>query len=269
MLLLQHQSAGDDARRRRADAVRAALDGSAAALFPLAIGEHLRVVALAVHEPQGLDPASALVRQRRLAEVASLQFELLDGRSAAVELDGIVLVIVPETDRVTARRIRDVVADVAQRATHALRRDVYAGIGSAVAEVIGLAGSRWEAEETLATMLGGPGAPSASRVATITEMRSRVVLRRVRERLAGDPRCATPHLDLLARHDVEHHTDHLATIGAYLDAFGDVSSAAAKLDIHPNTLRYRLKRIDELVDLDLRDPVTRFVLELQWRLRDR
>ena len=51
------------------------------------------------------------------------------------------------------------------------------------------------------------------------------------------------------------------------DAFGDVSSAAARLDIHSNTLRYRLKRIDEIIELDLTEPLTRFVLELQWRLR--
>jgi DNA-binding PucR family transcriptional regulator len=81
------------------------------------------------------------------------------------------------------------------------------------------------------------------------------------------PRCRTPHLDLLARHDADHHTDHLATLGAYLDSFGDVSSAAARLDVHSNTLRYRLKRIDEIIGLDLADPVARFVLELQWRLR--
>jgi DNA-binding PucR family transcriptional regulator len=37
--------------------------------------------------------------------------------------------------------------------------------------------------------------------------------------------------------------------------------------VHSNTLRYRLKRIDEIIGLDLADPVTRFVLELQWRLR--
>jgi sugar diacid utilization regulator len=267
LLLLQHQSAGDLARRRRAEGVRGALEGSTSSLFSLAEGELLRVVALRVHERPDLDPASVVMRLRRLAEVASLQFEMLDDRSAAVDLDGVVLVIVPESDRVTARRIREVVADVVQRTTHAFKRDVYAGMGSAVVGVGGLAISRWEAEETLASLLDGRRVASTSHVATIAEVQSDVVMRRVRERLAGDPRCRTPHLDLLARHDAEHHTDHLATLGAYLDSFGDVSSAAAKLDVHSNTLRYRLKRIDEIIGLDLADPVARFVLELQWRLR--
>lgn len=267
LLLLQHQRASDVARRRRAEGVRGALDGSTSSLFPLTVGERLRVVALRVDERPGLDPASVVMRLRRLAEVASLQFEMLDERSAAVDLDGIVLVIVPESERITARRVREVVADVVQRASHAFKRDVYAGIGSAVDDVGGLAMSRWEAEETLASLLDDRRATSRSHVATIAEMQSAVVMRRVRERLADDPRCRTPHLDLLARHDAEHHTDHLATLGAYLDSFGDVSSAAARLEVHSNTLRYRLKRIDEIIGLDLADPVTRFVLELQWRLR--
>jgi DNA-binding PucR family transcriptional regulator len=267
LLLLQHQRAGDLVRRRRAEGVREALEGSTSSMFALAAGERLRVVALRVHERPDLDPASVVMRLRRLAEVASLQFEMLDGRSTAVDLDGVVLVIVPESARVTARRVRDVVADVVQRASHAFKRDVYAGIGSAVADVGGLAMSRWEAEETLASLLDDRRATSRSQVATIAEMQSDVVMRRVREVLADDLRCRTPHLDLLARHDAEHHTDHLATLGAYLDSFGDVSSAAARLDVHSNTLRYRLKRIDEIIGIDLADPVARFVLELQWRLR--
>ena len=265
LLLLQHQNAGEVARRRRTDAVRAALDGSVGSLLAPRVGERLRVVALRVHERSDLDAASAIMRQRRLAEVASLQFELLDDRSATVDLDGVVLVIVPESDRVTARRIRDVVANVAQRATHALRREVFAGIGGAVTDVSGLAGSRWEAERTLEALIAR-GDPT-SQVATIADVQADVVMRHVRDLLADDRRCRTPHLDLLARHDAEQQTDHLATLGAYLDAFGDISSAATRLSVHPNTLRYRLKRIDELIDIDLRDPVARFVLELQWRLR--
>lgn len=265
LLLLQHQNAGEVARRRRTEAVRSALEGSAGSLLAPRVGERLRVVALRVHESVDLDVASAIMRQRRLAEVAALQFELLDDRSATVDLDGVVLVIVPESDRVTARRIREVVANVAQRASHALRREVFAGIGGAVTDVGGLAGSRWEAEQTLEVLIA-LGTPTSS-VATIADVHSDVVMRHVRKTLADDQRCRTPHLDLLARHDAEQKTDHLATLGAYLDAFGDIASAAIKLSIHPNTLRYRLKRINEVIEIDLYDPVARFVLELQWRLR--
>lgn len=265
LLLLQHHHAGEVARRRRIDAVRAALNGSADSFLAPRAGESLRVVALRVNERTDVDAASVITRQRRLAEVTALQFEILDDRSSAVELDGCVLVIVPESNRVSARRIREVVCNVTQRATHALSCEVFAGIGSAVVDVGGLAGSRWEAEKTLEALIARND-PTFS-VATISEVRTDVVMRHVRQRLADDQRCRTPHLDLLVRHDVEQRTDHLATLGAYLDAFGDISVAASRLSVHPNTLRYRLKRIDELIDLDLRDPVSRFVLELQWRLR--
>ena len=58
----------------------------------------------------------------------------------------------------------------------------------------------------------------------------------------------------------------METLAAYLDAFGDVRRAAASLDVHPNTFRYRLQRLVELSRLDLDDPVERLVVQLQLRL---
>ena len=46
----------------------------------------------------------------------------------------------------------------------------------------------------------------------------------------------------------------------------DVSEAASVLHIHPNTLRYRLRRIEAICGLDLSDPAARFAAQLQLRL---
>jgi DNA-binding PucR family transcriptional regulator len=35
--------------------------------------------------------------------------------------------------------------------------------------------------------------------------------------------------------------------------------------VHPNTLRYRMQRLSDVVDLDLHDPETRLALRLQLR----
>ena len=56
------------------------------------------------------------------------------------------------------------------------------------------------------------------------------------------------------------------TLRAYLDCFGDVPRAAERISVHPNTFRYRMRRLVELFDLDLDDPDERMVLELQLRL---
>jgi DNA-binding PucR family transcriptional regulator len=71
----------------------------------------------------------------------------------------------------------------------------------------------------------------------------------------------------LERHDEQRGSEFVATLRAYLDAFGDVTVAAKLLAVHPNTLRYRLDRITRLADLNLDDPDERLVLALELRLR--
>ncbi|MSY27857.1 MAG: hypothetical protein F2671_07305, partial [Actinobacteria bacterium] len=50
---------------------------------------------------------------------------------------------------------------------------------------------------------------------------------------------------------------------AHYDSFGNSSEAARVLGIHPNTFRYRLKRTIDLLGLNLSDPESRLMLELQ------
>jgi DNA-binding PucR family transcriptional regulator len=59
---------------------------------------------------------------------------------------------------------------------------------------------------------------------------------------------------------------YLETLREYLAAFGDVPLAAERLQVHPNTFRYRLRRLVEMFDVDLEDPDTRLLLHLQLRL---
>lgn len=54
-----------------------------------------------------------------------------------------------------------------------------------------------------------------------------------------------------------------------LDAFGDVPAASAALFVHPNTFRYRLRRLAEVSGIDLTDPEQRFAAMLQLRVMSR
>ncbi|MEW2553534.1 PucR family transcriptional regulator [Streptomyces zhihengii] len=56
------------------------------------------------------------------------------------------------------------------------------------------------------------------------------------------------------------------SLTAYLDAAGDVPRAAQSLVLHPNTLRYRLRRVRERFGIDLDDPDTRLLVTLAVRL---
>ncbi len=68
---------------------------------------------------------------------------------------------------------------------------------------------------------------------------------------------------LRSRPDVRR--EHLATLRAILDQPG-LGEAAAALDVHRNTVAYRLRRIEELTGWSLADPDLRFPLALALRL---
>jgi DNA-binding PucR family transcriptional regulator len=66
----------------------------------------------------------------------------------------------------------------------------------------------------------------------------------------------------LLEHDAERHSKLVETLTAYLDAGAALDAAAEALFIHRSTLKYRLGRIRELLDVDLSDPSARFDLQL-------
>ncbi|NEC65760.1 helix-turn-helix domain-containing protein, partial [Streptomyces sp. SID9727] len=70
----------------------------------------------------------------------------------------------------------------------------------------------------------------------------------------------------LVRADLAAGGELVRSLTAYLDASGDVARAAARLVVHPNTLRYRLRRARERFGVDLDDPDTRLLVTLAVRL---
>ncbi len=69
-------------------------------------------------------------------------------------------------------------------------------------------------------------------------------------------------IEQLAEHERTHSSKLLSTLAAYL-RHGTVSAEAAQaLGIHRNTLGYRLDRIAELIEMDLKDPITRLNLHV-------
>ncbi|MEU9860212.1 helix-turn-helix domain-containing protein [Streptomyces sp. NPDC047971] len=64
------------------------------------------------------------------------------------------------------------------------------------------------------------------------------------------------------------HTHRLAeTLLAWLETRGGAPEVAARLGVHPQTVRYRLRQLRELWGADLDDPDRRFELELVLRAR--
>ena len=61
----------------------------------------------------------------------------------------------------------------------------------------------------------------------------------------------------------------METLERYLLRFGDVRAAAADLHIHPNTLRYRVRRAEQILGMSLDDPDARLLLQIQLLARRR
>jgi len=73
----------------------------------------------------------------------------------------------------------------------------------------------------------------------------------------------------LTAYDAEHGTEYAASVLSYLEHSENVAAAAAELRLHPNSLRYRLRRATELFDIDLTRPDGRLAAWLSLRLHRR
>lgn len=93
-----------------------------------------------------------------------------------------------------------------------------------------------------------------------------VAIHEVSERMLSKRVLGSTALDLLARYDEQHRSELLATLSTYLKQFGQIAAAASELHIHHNTLRYRLKKIEEISGIDLDDPEARFRTMVLFRI---
>lgn len=161
--------------------------------------------------------------------------------------------------------VRDVVDVVRSRTGLPWR----AGVGSPVPTLGGLPAARAEADRVLDALArasaaeGGGAGPS---VATISELRAEVLLGELLDLLAERPELRHPGVAALVEHDTKRGGELVESLLAYLDALGDVRSAAATLHVHPNTLRHRLRRARAVSGVALDDPRERLSCHLQLAL---
>ncbi|MDX2137150.1 MAG: helix-turn-helix domain-containing protein, partial [Chloroflexota bacterium] len=71
----------------------------------------------------------------------------------------------------------------------------------------------------------------------------------------------------LVEHDERKQGDLIRTLNGFFEANGNLAKAASDLDVHRNTLVYRLDRIKELTGLDLEDADNRLILHLALKIQ--
>jgi len=257
--LLRYRETEDLDRRRRRDVLLDLLDHGRGDTAELGFNADAQLSVLAV-EPQGVEGPDAVAVLQRLGDLVAITCEAAVPGASAVVLGNRVYAVVPDAAGLRAHAI---VPQLLERVKGSLRRPVLIGVGGRVGAASDVPLSRAEADLVLRALEDDP---QDRRWAHIEEVRARTVLLRLRDVARGDPHLTEGPLTTLVEHDRQKDSAYVETLRAYLEAFGDVTVAAASLNVHPNTFRYRLRRLVEVSGIDLDDAEQRLVAELQLRL---
>ena len=255
----------DPRRWHRAETLRALLEGhtsetAAAARLGLPADTPVAVVVFAPAAPTA-EPGTAMAG---VLELVSLACEAGLAESACTMGGGRIHALLPVPPDTSGEQLVRTVTEVTSAVLKSARVGLHAGIGPVVPG-LGLAAASGRLAERVVQVLAETGGTTPS-VATDEQVRSRIALRDLVERGGAERDRLLEPVRRMLEHDAAHSTTHAASLLAYLDAFGEAAKAAAELSVHENTLRYRVRRLQELFELDLGDPTDRLVAWLQLRL---
>jgi DNA-binding PucR family transcriptional regulator len=265
--MLRHRAAADVERERRGELLRSLLGGElpASSMGALGLDRAGLQTVLALEPELGQGPDAEVLRQR-VVSVVALYAEVYRRSAAAVALGDVVYLLLSTADGLERTRLLEMATHLTEQIEKAVKVPVRAGVGTTVRHLRDVHESRAEADRVLEVLRRSS---VGQRVADAAEVHSQIALTRLEDIAAQEPVLHSEKLQRLTEHDAEHGTSHVETLHAYLDAFGHIPKAAAHLQIHVNTLRYRLARLLEVSEIDLDDPEERLVTHLQLRLARR
>jgi DNA-binding PucR family transcriptional regulator len=203
-----------------------------------------------------------VARIERVAGLVALYFQSFHRRVAQVTIGRTIYVLVAESKPGERERLLGLVGDLVERARATVQTGIVASVGSTVESIAGTSWSRREADLAIRVL----GSRPDRSLAPIEAVRADTVLLALRDHALRDRYLHAGRVDALRQHDLQHGTAYVETLSAYFSAFGYVPLAAKRIFVHPNTFRYRLRRLTEISGLDLGDPVERLVAELQLHI---
>jgi DNA-binding PucR family transcriptional regulator len=261
--LLRARSSEDLVRQQRGDAARRLLEGAgnpdgAAHVLGLDTGGPFAVLAFA---PALLDDAVA-VSAERLLPMITLHCETRLGRTGTALVEGNVFVLAAGSRIGAPAGLESLATEVVATARGSLGITLLAGVVAPVERLDAVTTARAEATRVLELLRDhadlGPVA-SAERVS------DHLAVAALRETARADGRLVPARAMRILDHDRLHGTEYAALLLGHLESLLDVNRTAERVAVHPNTVRYRLRRAAALFDLDLGDPTQ--VLSLWVALR--
>lgn len=248
--MLRTRASADLERQVESDLVIGLLEGTVdapAVLSRLGLrGSRFRVVVVQAHAGEEHGAAVLLAFER-----ATTGFGWARPGRSALFANAVYTVLPSDEDATSAYEwVRSLVGEMPDDVA------VLAGIGG-TADPLQVPASRQEADEGLAVHARNPARGPA---VVYDDAWHEILLRRLRNAAATGRAPTRGPVVELRRHDAERSTRYVETLRAWLECQGDLGAAAARIGVHPNTVRYRLRRMSELTPLDLDDPDKRLAM---------
>ncbi|GAA4557416.1 PucR family transcriptional regulator [Planotetraspora kaengkrachanensis] len=261
--LLRLRGGADVQRRLRTDLIGTVLEGGAGARDALArLGlSGRRLVIVSAGLLAGDDHAHADLE--RLADALSVHLSATVPSSAVAAVGGTVYGLLPVVTATAGpeQRVARLAADFVDRVDGNLHAVV--AVAPAGSDISAIVHGKAQADRVLRVMREGH---TGLRVARLDDVQTLALMLELRDLAAARDERPGGAIARLMEYDERNNAGLVESLEAWLDALGDVGKAAAALFIHPNTLRYRLRRVVEVGELDLNDPEQRFAAMLQLRI---
>ncbi|MBO3746088.1 helix-turn-helix domain-containing protein [Streptosporangiaceae bacterium NEAU-GS5] len=268
--LLRIRAGADVQRRLRTDLIGTVLEGGVGArdaLVRLGLsGRRLVIVgaALSADDDHARSDQSRAVELERLADALSVHLSATVPSSAVAAVGGTVYGLLPvlaSAGSSPEQRAVRLASDFVDRVGGSLR--VIAAVAPGESDISGIVRGKAQADRVLRVMREGH---TALRVARLDDVQTLALLLELRDLAAARDERPVGAIARLIDYDEQNNAGLVQSLAAWLDALGDVGKAAGALFIHPNTLRYRLRRVAEVGEIDLDDPEQRFAAMLQLRI---
>ena len=266
--MLHAKAQRDPEQYRRAEALRSLLTGSST---PTAIASRLQLsstdgaVVLAIAQAAG-DDGRHLTTQT--LDLVMLHCQFWHPRALSVVEGDVVYAFLPLDGRARAAvAARQLAVDLVSASRRGSTDELRVAVGSVAETLAAVPQSRLTADRVLEVLQERQPSPDGDRaVASLDDVRSQVLLAQLAASGALDGGVLDPSVSAIVSHDRDNDTEYAATLIAYFAALGDVTTAARQLQVHDNTLRYRLRRLTDVFSLDLQDGDLVLSVWLQLRL---
>jgi hypothetical protein len=270
--LLRVRAGADVERRVRSDLVSTIVQGGTEAHEALShlglTGRPAVLLALEViSTAETADDFSASTtfeaERARISDAFAMHVAAMQPRSASALVGSVAYALIPTTRTAVAaeQRAVEMAGEFLDRI--GTRHRLIIGVGPVANSPSEFVRSRIAAERVLRVLRSDAG---GSRAAKLADVHVDALLMELRDIAAARNDGMSGPIAALADYDARHRTDLVGTLTAWFDAFGDTAAAAAAIAVHPNTLRYRLRRISEVSAVDLEDPNNRLGMMLQLKL---